>query len=90
MVTRSWGYECSWSLGNCMSTQTYSSYSSATVECCQPEGTYLLSCFDSYGDGWHGGYLLIGGTNYCGSFGSGSLHTQSATWSANTGEMTHQ
>ena len=40
-------------------------------ECCQPAGRYTLTCKCSYGDGWHGGYLEINGTNYCEDFKHG-------------------
>ena len=34
---------------------------------------------DSYGDGWHGGYLEIEGTQYCDTFLSGAETTVEAT-----------
>jgi len=37
--------------------------------------TFTLTCFDSYGDGWHGGFITINGVNYCGDFFSGSEQT---------------
>ena len=30
--------------------------------------SYNLECKDSYGDGWNGGYIEMGGINYCESF----------------------
>ena len=38
-------------------------------------GDYYLRCIDSYGDGWHGGYITILGTKYCTGFSSGKLAT---------------
>jgi len=38
-------------------------------------GVHTLNCIDSFGDGWHGGYLTIDGTNYCTGFTSGKLQT---------------
>ena len=35
----------------------------------------MLGCQCSYGDGWHGGYVEIGGLQYCGDFKMG--HSQS-------------
>ena len=32
---------------------------------------YKLICEDSYGDGWHGGHLIIQGTSYCHDFTTG-------------------
>ena len=60
IVTENFGNENSWSFGNCYNNQTYPSYNTTTEECCQPAGTYELVCIDSYGDGWHGGYIEIG------------------------------
>ena len=40
----------------------YSSYQATEVECCQDAGTHALTCIDSYGDGWHGGYIEISNT----------------------------
>ena len=41
----------------------YSSYRAIIVECCQASGTHTLTCIDSYGDGWHGGYIEISDTS---------------------------
>ena len=35
----------------------------------KPDSTYTLSCHDSYGDGWNGGYIEIQGHHYCGTTG---------------------
>ena len=43
-----------------------------TAECCQPSSTYELVCIDSFGDGWGGGYIEIGGIKYCENFNTGS------------------
>ena len=40
-------------------------------QCWQPEGTHPVFCQDSYGDGWHGGYLEIDGKKYCEEFKKG-------------------
>ena len=45
------------------------------AECCLPPGEYTLECKDSYGDGWHGGYITVAGTKYCENFNSSSLET---------------
>ena len=75
IVTKSWGKENSWTLGSCSSAQKYKSKKTYTEECCQPTGNYKLTCKDSYGDGWHNGYIEIGGTKYCKDFQSGSEKT---------------
>merc|ERR1712198_758705 len=43
----------------------YANNKEYSIECCQPAGTYELDCKDEYGDGWHGGSIEIGGTEYC-------------------------
>ena len=71
VVTENYGYENSFSFGSCNSTQEYPSYNTTIEICCQPAGTYQLVCTDTYGDGWHGGYLEVEGTSYCGDFSTG-------------------
>ena len=73
VVTKSWGKENSWTLGACSSSQTYGNNENYEVECCQPAGEYVLTCKDTYGDGWHGGYLKIGdeGKKWCKNFKNG-------------------
>merc|ERR1719419_266138 len=71
VVTQAWGYENSWTFGSCSSSQTYGSYQEYTEECCQPAGSYDLTCTCSYGDGWHGGYIQIGNDIYCDDFTAG-------------------
>ena len=76
VVTQAWGYENSWTFGSCSSSQTYGSYQEYTEECCQPAGSYDLTCTCSYGDGWHGGYIQIGDSfHYCADFTSGYAST---------------
>ena len=75
IVTEAYGNENSWTFGNCNSTQEYNSYDTYIEQCCQPMGTYQLVCADSYGDGWHGGYIEIGGSKYCEDFMAGSAES---------------
>ena len=42
-----------------------------TEECCLLAGVYTLKCKDSYGDGWHGGFISFKGTEYCENFVGG-------------------
>ena len=35
------------------------------VLCYTTPGSYTIRCKDSYGDGWHGGYVNILGVDYC-------------------------
>ena len=55
-------------------------------QCCQPEGTYELSCIDSSGNGWQGGYIEItdergDAKKYCENFNAGSEEIHNVTWS---------
>jgi len=85
MTTRSWGYEASWRiLGTSCSGKGYSSHDTRSATCCMPNshGSFTLKCMDSYGDGWNGGYLTIGGKMYCartGSYKSDHWRTKHAT-----------
>ena len=63
----------SWSYGSCTG-RDFGKYEKPIVYqkvCSQPEGTYPVICKDTYGDGWHGGYLEIDGKKYCQEFKSG-------------------
>ena len=65
IVTSNGGYENSWSLGPCKSNQTYENHDEYHEKCCLQYGKYELSCKDTSGDGWEGGYIEINGTKYC-------------------------
>ena len=39
-----------------------------------------MDCEDSYGDGWHGGYLKIHGVKYCDDFKDGHEQTVTVEW----------
>lgn len=79
LVTSIWANEISWSFGQCNSSQEYANNDIFTDECCQEAGSYELVCKDSYGDGWHGGYIEIEGTQYCNEFLHGHEQTEEAT-----------
>ena len=64
-ITSNGGNENSWTLGSCSSNKTYDNHNQYEEECCLPYGKYELSCNDSNGDGWEGGYIQINGTSYC-------------------------
>ena len=80
-MTKKWGHENSWIFGSCANSQTYKSKQIYTEKCCQLEGEYELICKDSFGDGWHGGYLEIDGTKYCTDFKQGSEQATEAPMS---------
>tara|TARA_B110000285_G_C14656875_1_gene394392 strand:- start:195 stop:506 length:312 start_codon:yes stop_codon:yes gene_type:complete len=76
--TFSWGSEITWKAVNAngaaaCSGGPYSSRTEYDVECQLEAGTYTLECHDSYGDGWHGGYITIDGKEFCKDFRSGEL-----------------
>jgi hypothetical protein len=75
LTTTKWGNENTWTLGECSSTSLHANSETYEAECCLPAGEYTLECKDSYGDGWHGGYIVINGNTYCEGFNGGSLET---------------
>ena len=79
LTTKSYGWENSWALGTCSNNQAYTSGKEYTEKCCLAPGVYTLECKDSYGDGWHGGYIEIQGTQYCADFSGGSEHATQVT-----------
>ena len=79
VVTKSWGSENTWSFGTCSNSQRYSNNREYTEKCCLYPGEHTLICKDSYGDGWHGGYVEIQGNRYCQEFETGDKHTTAVT-----------
>ena len=85
LTTKSWGNEVSWSLlsadadQSCSSPTTgYSSNAVYTQTCSLSPGAYTLTCSDSYGDGWHGGFVKVQGTAYCADL-TGASKTEAIT-----------
>ena len=66
MTTATWGNEVTWTLvdagGNtACGGGPYPDNTVNTEACCViADHPYTLNCIDSYGDGWHGGYMTIG------------------------------
>ena len=81
MTTKNWGSEVSWTLGAaCGSPSTgYASFADNTQSCTLLTGVYTLTCLDSYGDGWHGGFIEIQGAKYCDDFSRESSATAQVT-----------
>ena len=75
LTTANYGDEISWTLGSCESDGSYGNDGEYTQQCCLMPGRYNLACKDSYGDGWHSGYIEVDGIKYCESFTSGSEET---------------
>jgi hypothetical protein len=71
MKVKNWASEISWFITKTgektklCSSQKYTGNIWYTDECPLPAGDYTLTCKDSYGDGWHGGYLNIKKKKYC-------------------------
>ena len=75
VVTKSWGKENSWMFGTCRSSKIYGWRKTYTENCCLIPGKHTLTCNDSFGDGWHDGYLEIQGKKYCRNFKNGEQKT---------------
>ena len=73
--TTAYGDENSYQMSKCASEQKYGNNQEYKEKCCLAPGTYTLNCKCSYGDGWHGGYIEIGGTKYCQDFKGGELES---------------
>ena len=73
IVTKRYADENTWTFGACSSSQSYEDDQTYTEHCCQPPGVYTLDCIDSFGDGWHKGYIQVGGKGkkYCKKFKKG-------------------
>jgi hypothetical protein len=78
MVTKDAGKENSWTFGRCkrdnlklyrnlLLKDIFGDFDHKTYDdkCCQPAGKIELICKDQFCDGWHGGYIEIGGEIYC-------------------------
>ena len=74
--TNSWGNEVSWimrgttSKFTCVSNQAYYNNCCYGQECCMPtiDDEFDVTCTDNFGDGWHGGFLVINGRTICEGF----------------------
>ena len=76
-VTKIWANEITWNIGGTCNSKDLGKYQNNkedTDQCCFAAGQdkFAITCKDSYGDGWHGGYLEINGKQYCANFGSGT------------------
>ena len=69
---------CEWkqhgcNVDDCKSNGGYEDFTNYTQECCysMEAEDFVVTCTDSYGDGWHGAYLDINGQRYCEGFADG-------------------
>ena len=74
LTTTSHGSDVSWDMvqvglvsetGSCSSANFYTDYEEYLETCCLTPGDYMLTCKDSHGDGWDGGFIEIRGHRYC-------------------------
>jgi hypothetical protein len=84
--TQSYGTEVSWTLTDetgsfCAGSEYSDGLSNTSTTCCLNFGRYVVSCMDSYGDGWNGAVISIDGANYCDDFIWGHK------WTANVGRQ---
>ena len=85
MQSAAYGNEVTWTIVDGSGTTVcsggpYPDNTANTDDCCLTNGTpYTLNCIDSWGDGWHNGYISIDGTQYCNGFLTGSLETHGVT-----------
>lgn len=79
--TSDWSNEITWDIEgtSCESDRIYFPFQTYEKTCCIPVGNYVLNCKDSFGDGWHGAYMVIDGVEYCREFESGILQSNSIT-----------
>ena len=57
--TAIYGYEVTWQLDGGAIFGPYGNYETDTASFCLSVGQHQLSYWDSYGDGWHGGYIEV-------------------------------
>lgn len=67
-------------MDECSGTGYTSDSETIVHDCCPAYGSHTLKCKDSYGDGWHGGYIFIDGKRYCDDFSTGSLQTETVVF----------
>ena len=78
LTTKDYVHEISWTFGPCSSASQgipYGNNDNYSEQCSLASKTFTLTCEDSYGDGWHGGYLEIQGIKYCEDFYDGKQKT---------------
>ena len=77
ITTATWGNEIGLKIdGNEVVAQgSLGNYQIYTFSVCLDPGNHEAKLLDSYGDGWHGGYLTIGGVDYGKEFLTGTMST---------------
>ena len=65
----------SWTLGECKLSRIHRGRDPYTESCCLFAGIHKLTCDNSKGTGWDGGFIRIGGALYCEDFVIGYQQT---------------
>jgi hypothetical protein len=61
LETKDYGSEITWNIdGQIQSAQSYGGDQVYTQSVCLSDGSHTLNMIDSFGDGWHGGFISIG------------------------------
>jgi hypothetical protein len=85
ITTKHWPDEMEWTLTgsgpaagvSCKGGPYNGHYGPQPAEpCALKAGSYTLKCIDTYGDGWHGGFMTVDGVMYCDDFTTGHLMTK--------------
>ena len=72
LFTQNWGSEISFKIdGVTITSGTLGNFQTYTYMRCLAPGSHTLLLQDSFGDGWHGGYVRINNVNYGTTFTSG-------------------
>ena len=91
VTTATYANEIEWSIGcdgtssclECKSDREYKDGESYDQKCCvavdDGKNDFVITCEDTYGDGWHGSYLEINGKKYCEQFVDGKIHREILT-----------
>ena len=77
VTTKSWGPEIGLTIDGTVIIAEGSLYNFQvyTYTVCLSSGSHEANLLDSYGDGWHGGFLTIGGVDYGKEFLTGTMST---------------
>ena len=93
LTIKKYASEMSWSFASSSWSCSGSRYTTTGVHtktCNLLVGDYRMQCIDSYGDGWHGGYIEVLGNKYCSGFTSGKSKTNGViTVTYSTGPVIH-
>ena len=85
VIAKSWGSEIRYEVVNkdkktvCSGGPFSSNSDNVITDCQMTAGDYSVKCIDTYGDGWHGGYIAIEGVEdqkLCQTFTSGHLKVE--------------